>query len=336
MIYSRRLTRWILAWPRALRRRAPIVIDGQTLDERVQWLLELEGKLGAPPLTDPDAARARARFKKTTRLLQPWAAGPAEDRSFPGPAGPVPVRVYGAAPAPAPTLLFFHGGGWVLGDLDTHDGLCRTLAAQARCRVVAVDYRRAPEHPYPAAAEDAWAALEWVLREAPALGVDPARVAVGGDSAGGNLSAVVARRARDAGLGAPCLQLLCYPGLDLGHRTRSRDLFSSGFFLSDDDITWFLSLYIPEVARRDEPDASPLRAESLAGLAPACVQVAGYDPLRDEGLAYAARLREAGVAVEERVYPGLVHGFLHMTEGIPSARAAFDDAVAALRRSFGA
>ncbi len=323
---------------RGVLRGRPVVRAGRRLDPDVQWLLRLESLLRPPSLTGESVEEARRNFRRTASLLAPSGYGQvrAREASFAGPGGEVPARVYtppGAA-SPGPALLFFHGGGWVLGDLDTHDGVCRRFAAQAGCRVVAVHYRRAPVHRCPAAAEDAFAALRWLVAEGAALGVDPARIAVGGDSAGGNLSAVVAQRARDEGLGAPCFQLLIYPGLDMSREAPSYDTFGEGFLLSREDITWFKDHYQPDRARRADPVVSPLRAEDVAGVAPACVLTAGFDPLVDEGRAYAAKLKAAGVEVEDTMFEGLVHGFLNLAGAIPAADRAFDHAAGALRAAF--
>ena len=336
MVPSPRLARLSLRAPRLLRRALgggpPLVRDGQTLDPDVQWLLRLDRLAGAPPLTGDSVEAARRTFRVTSRLLDPRDVCPSEERTVEGAAGPLAARLYLPPGADAGLLLFFHGGGWVIGDLETHEGVCKALAVRARRRVLAVDYRLAPEHPFPAAADDALAAFEWAVAHATELGVDPARIAVGGDSAGGNLAAGVAQRARAPGP-APCFQLLAYPGLDFAERAPSHQTFAEGFLLSAADIGWFEGHYLPDPARRAEPLASPGRAEDLSGLAPACVLSAGYDPLRDEGRAYARRLEAAGVPAEDRCFPGLVHGFLHLAGAIPAAKAALDHAAAALRRA---
>jgi len=228
---------------------------------------------------------------------------------------PVAVRLYRPArPAPAPVLMYFHGGGWVTGDLDTHDGSCRLLADVTRCVVVAVDYRLAPEHPFPAAVVDAVAAYEWVQRNAAELGVQTGRVGVMGDSAGGNLAAVVAQQTHGAqnDVPEPVAQCLVYPALDAHLAQPSIDTFSEGFVLTRDDMVWFRGHYLPERESWDDVRASPLLAPDLAGLAPAAVFTAGFDPLRDEGRAYADALAGAGVPVQYRCYDDLVHGFFGM------------------------
>jgi acetyl esterase len=236
---------------------------------------------------------------------------------------PIPGRLYvpDRAPAPGPLLVYFHGGGWVQGSVETHDAPCRLLAHLAGVRVLSVDYRLAPEHPYPAAAEDAIAAFAWAAAQAERLGVDPARIAVGGDSAGGNLAAVVALAARDdEALPDAAFQLLVYPAVDLAGKSASVRTFAQGFLLTERGMDWYVGKYVPDPARRAEPRASPLRAEDLSGLPPAYVATCIPDPLRDEGEAYAARLREAGVPVAVHRHDQ-IHGFFN-TSAIRSSREA--------------
>lgn len=332
MIYSRSLGRFALSLTPPL---SPCRVDGQRLDPRLQWLLRLAAWARTPPLTGPTLAAARRAYRRSGTFLAPRVAEcAARDLGFSGAAGPLRARLYepSGLPRPSPGLLYAHGGGWTLGNLDTHDGVCRALAVDAGCRVVAVDYRLAPEQPYPAAVEDVEAAFREAQARAVELGIDPERLAVGGDSAGANLATVVARRARDAGGPLPAAQLLIYPGLDMSREAASYDLFGEGFLITRADIRWFKAQYLPDVARRTEPDASPLLAADLSGLPPAVVVIAGFDPLRDEGRAYVRRLRAAKVPVEEHVHPGLVHGFLHLQAGIPAARSAARLAARALRR----
>ncbi len=258
-----------------------------------------------------------------------------EMREVDGPAGKIPVRIYTpAGKAPRPGIVFFHGGGFVVCDLDSHDATCRELANGADCVVVSVDYRLAPEAKFPAAPEDCYAATQWVSREAEQLGIDPARIAVAGDSAGGNLAAVVAMMSRDRG-GPPLVhQLLIYPVTDNRFDTTSYKDNGSGYFLSANMMRWFWHHYLDSEADGDNPLASPLRARDLSGLPSATVLTAEYDPLRDEGRAYAKRLQEAGVATAHTNYPGVFHGFIGMTEQIPRARQAVEEACAALRKAF--
>jgi acetyl esterase len=290
-----------------------------------------------------DAGRdAPAPYEQTLAALRAGSLiagsvmfGPAEEVASTADldAGGVPARVYrprGAAPSGA--LVYFHGGGWVVGDLETHDPLCRTLAARSGCVVVAVDYRRAPEHRFPAALDDAWAATQWVSAHARELGIDGARIGVGGDSAGANLAAVVARRARDTGLGL-AFQLLAYPVVDHRFDTASYEELAEGHGLTRESMRWYWEQYLARPEDGASPDASPLRADDLGGVAPALVLVAGFDPLRDEGEAYAARLAAAGVPTRLVRYDGLIHGFLRMPAVIDAAAAALDETAAAVREA---
>ncbi|WCO67653.1 alpha/beta hydrolase [Iamia majanohamensis] len=266
------------------------------------------------------------------------AVGSVEDRTIPGPAGEVPVRVYRpeGAPGPAPILVWYHGGGWVIGDLETTDGAARSFCHGAGAVVVSVDYRLAPEHPFPAGPEDAWAALTWVADHAGEVGGDPARIAVGGDSAGGNLAALVALRARDEGGPALVHQLLAYPSVDLAMGHPSIEENGEGYFLTKASMEWFRLHYLGAEREHGDPtspEVSPLRADDLSGVAPAQVLTAEYDPLRDEGEAYAVRLAEAGVAVDLVPHPGLVHGFLGFGTLSPDAAAATEGAVQRLRQA---
>lgn len=262
----------------------------------------------------------------------PLEVGSVEDRTVPGPGGPIPVRVYRPeGSARPPVLVWFHGGGWVIGDLDTADPTARKLCARADVAVVSVDYRLAPEHPCPAAADDAWAATTWVAAHGQELGVDATRLAVGGDSAGGNLAALVAVRARDEGAPAVAHQLLVYPATDLRMEHPSITENGEGYFLTEATMRWFRGHYLGDDARHGDPASphvSPLVADDLAGVAPAQVLTAEYDPLRDEGDAYAARLAEAGVPVDHVPHAGLVHGFFAMGGLAPVA----DEAVSAAAR----
>jgi acetyl esterase len=254
---------------------------------------------------------------------------------IPGPAGGIPVRIYRhAASPPAPTLVFYHGGGWVLGTLDSIDPVCRALARRADCVVVSVDYRLAPRHPFPAPLDDAYAALEWVAEYAGSVGGDPDRVAVGGTSAGGNLAAATALRAREFDGPDVAAQALCYPITDFAFDTDSYDDHGDGPLLTEADMRWFWDHYLRSPVDGHNPFASPLRADSLAELPPAVVATAGHDPLRDEGAAYATRLDDAGVDVDHRHYPELAHGFLSLTADVDAADAAMDEVAASLRQRF--
>lgn len=260
-----------------------------------------------------------------------------EDRKIHGPASEIGIRIYQPAqpqsPTGSPCTLFFHGGGWVTGSLTSHDGVCRALAARTPCTVLSVEYRLAPENKFPAAVEDAWAAVLWVVENAAALGVDPARVAVAGDSSGGNLAAVVAIRARDHRTRL-AHQLLIYPVTNFDFTTHSYRENADGYWLTKEGMRWFWAQYLPSEAAGSNPEASPLLASDLSGLAPATVTTAEYDPLRDEGKAYADRLQAAGVPVTYRCYEGMIHGFYRLAGEIGNAHQALDEAAESLRTAF--
>ncbi len=255
----------------------------------------------------------------------------------------VPVRVYtpgGTASGPRPLVLYIHGGGWTIGSASDYDPFTRVLAAETGAVVVSVDYRLAPEHPHPAAVDDCWTALEWAVKSASDLGADPARVALAGDSAGGNLSAVLAQRAAERGGPALALQVLIYPVVDCDLDRSSYVDNAKGLFLERDSMTFFFGSYCSDDATRSTPAVSPLRATNLAdlatrGLAPAVVITAEFDPLRDEGNAYAEALREAGVAVEAKEYAGMIHGFVAMPALLEGGRRGLDQVVQALRVALG-
>jgi acetyl esterase len=307
------------------------------LDRDAAWVVEKAAKTKLPPFEVQRAAAARAQYAVGAHILAlpPAPMEAVEDRAVPGPAGPVPVRLYVPAftGVADPLLVYLHGGGWTVGSIETHDRVARQLAALAGVRVLSVEYRLAPEHPYPAGLEDAEAAWRAVAADPAAFGADPARLAVGGDSAGGSLSAALCQRARDRGLARPRLQLLLYPSCDLVGDYASRRRFAAGYLLTDTVISWFVDNYVPDPARRGEAGASPLRAASLAGLPPAHIQTAGFDPIQDEGTAYARALAAAGVAVEHVHYPGLIHSYAQLAGRIRAARPALAKAAAALRRA---
>ncbi len=294
-----------------------ITIDGNTLDPSVQMLLAAQRATGVNGLSVGDnVAMTREQLRETARAVDEPGVHAAEIRnlSIPGPAGQIPVRHYRPAGAgAAPLLVFYHGGGWMIGDLETHDHLCRLVCRNAAAHVLSVDYRLAPEHKAPAAVDDAYAAYLWAREHAAELGADPHRVAGGGDSAGGNLAALVAVRARDAGAPLPTLQWLIYPVTDIRGLARSRTLFGDGFLLTKHDMDWFQDSYLEgsglDVA---DPRVSPLLSDDLAGLSPALVVTAGFDPLRDEGDQYAANLQAAGVTVDHRRMGALIHGFAQL------------------------
>lgn len=282
-----------------------------------------------------DAAEVRRMIAAVPRpAVAAIPVGRVEDRSVPGASGgpPIPVRLYWPRTAGdrLPLLVFFHGGGWVIGDLDSHDPLCRAMANETGAVVMAVDYRLAPEHHFPAAAEDAYAATAWAHAHAAELGAAPSRLAVAGDSAGGNLAAVVALMARDRGGPRLRLQVLVYPVVDCARNTPSYRANAEGYFLTAAHMRWYWEQYLG-TADGSHPYASPLRARDMSGLPPAYVVTAEFDPLRDEGEAYAQRLREAGVPVTARRYDGMFHGFFSLAELLPAAREANVAAFAAVR-----
>ena len=259
-----------------------------------------------------------------------------EDRAVPGPTGDTPVRVYTPANrGPFPIIVYFHGGGWVIGSIETHDALARHLANAAECVVMSVDYRRAPEDPFPAAVNDAYAATAWAAHNGAEIGGDGSRLVVAGDSAGGNLAAVVSLMARDRGEPAIAFQLLMCPITDCDFETASYRENAAGYLLTRGVMQWAWDRYCPRVDDRTHPHASPLRATSLAGLPPAYVITAEFDPLKSEGEAYANRLRDAGVPTTLRDYPGLIHGFIGLPGIYPQAVAAIRDAATTLRAALG-
>lgn len=325
----------VFALPRPLRRLIagpPIRRDGQELALDAQLLLRMLA-LTDTNLGGGDAATARAQLELRRDLVGSGVTGVrTRDLDIPSGDEPLPARLYepvNLAPG-SPLLVYFHGGGWVIGSIETHDATCRYLARNAQVRVLSVDYRLAPEHPFPAAAEDALTAFRFAARNADALGADSSAIAIGGDSAGANLAASVCLATMGKGP-RPVFQLLFYPATDGTTRRRSRDLFADGFFLTDDDMTWFLDHYCPDVETRADPRLSVLLADDLRGLPPAYVVTAGFDPLRDEGNAFADRLREAGVPVVKRQHDDLIHGFVSFINLGSRFREAVSEAAGALR-----
>lgn len=299
----------------------------------IRSLLDQQATSGRPPLHHQSVEQARAFHVADAAALNgpPAPVAAVADRRVPGPAGELPVRVYTPEGSPPfPIVVFFHGGGWVVGTLDTYDPLCRALAAATPAVVVSVDYRLAPEHRWPAAVEDAYAATEWASRNAAALGGVQHRLAVAGDSAGGNLAAVVALGARDRGGPAIAFQLLVYPVLDAAGDTASWREYADGYHLTADGMRWYWDHYLGG-ADGAAPDASPLRAAFVGGLPPALVIGAEYDILRDEGEAYAARLAEAGVDASASRHAGVVHGFVRWRAVTGAAGDALQEAATALR-----
>ena len=305
------------------------------IDPEARAYLDHMASLGLPPLAEQGAVEAR----RLNSLRAPSLAGELEavahvqDGHLPGPGGPIPFRVYSPAPGRTlPAFLYLHGGGWVVGDLDTHDSVCRAIARRAECVVLALDYRLAPEDPFPAAVEDACAALSWLGDHATELGADSGRIAVGGDSSGGNLSAVLAQRARDRGGPKVAAQVLIYPVTDCNFDTDSYRDAATGYGLTRESMLWYWNQYLPDESKRVSPDASPLRAPDLSGLPPALVITCKLDPLASEGAAYAEGLRSAGVRVEHVHEPDMIHGYIRMNGVVSRARKSWDDCGRFLRR----
>ncbi|MFV0524358.1 MAG: alpha/beta hydrolase [Acidimicrobiales bacterium] len=303
------------------------------LDHDVARLLDALNQLDTPALSEGTVAEARANYFAAPKPEGDVLAR-VSDHRVPGPAGEVPVRVYAPSTEPGlPVVAFFHGGGWVLSSVDGHDSLARRLAASSGALVVSVDYRLAPEHPFPAPHDDCWAVTRWLADHAEELGGDPGRLAVAGDSAGGNLAAGVALRARDEGLPLR-FQLLIYPCIDVEQTRPSMRDNADGYFLTAADMAWFWDQFVPP-GHRDDPYAVPMRAGDVAGLAPALIQTAEFDPLRDEGEAWGARLADAGVPVTVTRYDGVVHGFVSRWIQMARAADAHREAADRLRAAFG-
>jgi len=328
--------RSLLKLPKPVIRRLagkPVVVDGKTLHPEMQLVLKLE-KLESPAVETLPVTRGRKQVVASARLAGgTLPIGAVTDRTIDGPAGRLNLRFYtpsgmrGAAPA----LCFIHGGGWIYGDLESHDATCRFLAEEAQVRVIAVDYRLAPEAPFPAAADDTWAAYQWIVDNAQGIGVDTARLAVGGDSAGGNLAAIIAQRATRDGFHTPTYQLLIYPATDFVTERVSRTTFAEGFYLTKAFMDLANENYLLGDEELDDPRLSPVRND-VKGVAPAYVVTAGFDPLLDEGKEFADKLRDAGVAVEYVCEEGLIHGFANMVALGTAAPKAMRRAAAALQR----
>ena len=319
-------------------------------NEKMQQVLDEFIAFNAPPVpslsaenarqlpTMADAAQAASSKHAVARAMKPMPMpiGKIEHKVVPGPAGDLLLRVYkpDVATTPLPVLVYFHGGGWVIATLDTYDSSCRALAKQAECIVVSVAYRQAPEHKFPAAADDAFAAYQWVVQNAGEIGGDPMRVAVGGESAGGNLAAVVSLMARDKGAKLPVHQLLVYPITNYAFDTESYVENADAKPLDKPLMQWFWKMYLENETDGQNPYASPLRAKDFGGLPPATVVVGEIDPLRSEGEAYASRLEAAGVPVTATCYSGVTHEFFGMADGIDEAKQAVEEAANGLRMAF--
>ena len=307
------------------------------LDPQARALIDLMTERGVPPVQTLSPMEARALYRDRRGFTQPEppAVGAVKDLEAPGPRGPIPLRLVTPAGSagPWPVLVYFHGGGWTIGDLDTHDVLCRQLCAASGCAVLAVDYRMGPEHRFPAAPEDCLAAVRWLRSAAAAHGLDASRIALGGDSAGGNLAAVVAIAMRDAGDPPALLQLLIYPATDMRAIAPSHTRNAQGYLLTADSIAYYRGHYIADPAQWSDWRASPLLAADLTRLPPALVLTCGFDPLRDEGRQYADALSAAGNRAQYICFERQIHGFITMTRVIDEAWAAVDLCAGALKRA---
>ena len=315
------------------------ITRSERLHPEVRALLEMMDAQGAPPLETENPVDARVSRLEGMKMLggEPDALGRVEDLVIPTPDGDLPVRVYASeAGGVRPALVYFHGGGWVFGNLETHDAVCRALAKESGAVVISVDYRLSPEHKFPAAVDDAQAATRWVAANAESLGIDARRIAVGGDSAGGNLAIVVAMRCRDAGGPALAAQVLLYPVTDLSSfDTASHRELGEGYFLSGAAMDWFSGHYLASADHKRHPEVSPLLAPDVSGLPPALVVTAEFDPLRDEGEAYAERLKKAGVPITVSRYPGMIHGFVSMRGVLSGGREAIAETAQFVRSMHG-
>lgn len=312
-----------------------------SLDPQAAEILKRIEASDGPGLGEGSPEQGREIFASTTSLL--GLPAPEVDKIsevlIPGPNGDIRSKIIIPKSAEAdsgalPILIYYHGGGWVIGSPETHIGETCFYASEANCIVVVPDYRLAPEHPFPAAPQDCYAVLEWVAANAHDIGGDASKIALAGDSAGGNLAAVVAQMARDKNGPRLALQLLIYPATRMGATTRSYQDFNDGYFLTGQAMDWFFGHYLKQPGQWDDPMASPLLANNLSGLAPAYIMTAGFDPLRDEGKAYADRLREAGVPVDYVCYDGQIHGFVSMAGALDEGKQFLREAAAVLRKAF--
>lgn len=303
------------------------------LDRHAQRILNMLAAGGGQGALDVE--RVRQTMRDLAQALDPRDLAPVAttELRLDGPGGELPARHYApvdAGPAPGPGMVYFHGGAGVFGSMQTHDALCRMLVLDARLRIVSVDYRLAPEHPFPAALEDAWFSTGWTAANCAALGIDPQRLAIGGDSAGATLATVVCARARAEGGPRLAAQLLLCPVTDLSRESASRLEFAQGYFLSREMLAWAIGLYCPAGLDRADPRVSPLRSARLAGQPPALIHTAEFDPMRDEGAAYAQALAREGVDVHYVCHAGLIHHYYGMAGAIPAARAALREAAQGL------
>jgi acetyl esterase len=310
-----------------------------TLDPQAKWVLDIAKEANLPSLEEMTASEAKAAYEaRALKLcLKDVPIGKSFDLNISGPHGDIPLRLYyptGHNGNILPVVVYYHGGGWVIGSRDTHDALCRQICNQGGFLVVSVDYRMGPEFHFPVAVDDSFAAYKWAQETISEFGGDEQKIAVAGDSAGGNISAVLCLLARENGLPLPVFQWLIYPATNMTMDTASHRDFSEGYFLTQPLMVWFQRLYLGADPAVDDWRASPLKAASLQGLPPALVQTAGFDPLKDEGKAYADRLVAEGVPAAHTDYSGMIHGFINLGGAIDMARTAIDEGVAALQAAF--
>ena len=305
------------------------------LDPQAQFVLDQLEALGDPPLETQEPTEGRALRDSRPRPPGPDVAA-VDDFTVPGPEGEIPVRVFSpGGPGPFPVLMWFHGGGWVIGNIEMSDSTCRRLTNEAGCVVVSVEYQLAPEAKFPAGPEDCYAATRWVAANGDRINTDASRIAVGGDSAGGNLAAVVALMCRDRGGPSLVHQLLVYPVIERNFETSSYQDNKEGYLLSKGMMEWFWGHYLGDESEAEEPYAAPIKAKDLSGLPAAHVITAEFDPLRDEGETYAQRLMEAGVPTRCERYDGMIHGFFGMSTVVDKSKTAIAEASKELRKAFG-
>jgi acetyl esterase len=310
------------------------------LDQEAAMVLELMKKSDRPAIDTLSAKEGRTQADTLSERAEadPPDVARVIDGAIPTTGGQLRYRRYwpsGASGAILPTLIYYHGGGFVIGNIETHDSTCRRIANKSQCQVISIDYRLAPEHAYPAPVEDALVAFRHIAANARVFDADPAMLAVGGDSAGGNLAAVVCQQQKASGGTMPAFQMLIYPATDSVNQTPSRQKFAEGYFLTGRMMKWFFDFYTPKGTDLTDPRVSPLLTKDLSGLPPAFVLTAGYDPLRDEGRAYADRLIDAGIKVTYTNYPGTIHGFFSMTRFLHQGLKANDEAAMVMRAHFG-
>ena len=310
-----------------------------TLDPQAKFVLDIAIKNKVPPLDSMSATDAKQAYEARAQkmCLKDLSIGSSEDFEIPGSESSIPVRLYKPIDGgeDLPVVVYYHGGGWVIGSRDSHDALCRQISNEGPFIVLSVDYRMGPEHAFPAAPTDAFDAYKWTIENIQSHGGNATKVAVAGDSAGGNLSAVVSIMARDLGIQPPAFQWLIYPATDAHMITDSHKDLSDGYFLTKDLMDWFQGHYLQNEGDQDDWRVSPLRSESLADLPPALIQTAGFDPLKDEGVLYGERMNKEGSSASHTEYPGMIHGFINLGGVIDQANVAVAEGVEALNAAFG-